>query len=88
MELLGHIILWILFFLLGGSVAFTLIKRDVEKLGYTNVIKGMYLQKYAGPDKLTENRAIQFLIKVKEQYPEVSIDKMIIVLTDAGFVVK
>jgi len=88
MELLGHIILWILFFLLGGSVAFTLIKRDVEKLGYTNVIKGMYLQKYAGPDKITENRGIQFLIKVKEQYPEVSIDKMNKIWINEGFVVK
>ena len=88
MELLGHFILWILFFLLGGSVAFTLIKRDVLKLGYTNIIKGMYLQQWHGPDKITENRAIQMLWKIKEMYPEVSIDKMKKIWINEGFVVK
>jgi len=83
-----NIIFFIISFLIGGGMVIAIIRNDIRKKKYTDLIPGMYLQKYAGPDKLTENRAIQFLIKVKEQYPEVSIDKMIIVLTDAGFVVK
>lgn len=88
MELLGHFILWFLFFLLGGSVAFTLIKRDVEKHGYTNIIKGMYLQKfeYSGPDKITKTRAMQLIINVKEHYPEVKVGPILRSWEKEGFI--
>ncbi len=83
-----NIIFFAISFLLGMSMIIVIIRNDIKKKKFTDFIPGMYLQLYSGPDKITENRGIQFLIKVKEQYPDVNIDVMIIILRDEGFIVK
>lgn len=85
MEPLMLIILFLIY-LSGGASVILMIKNDIKKKKYTEIVSGMYLQKWAGPDKITKDRAIQFIIKIKENYPLVNIDKTLKSWIDAGFV--
>ncbi len=81
-----NLIFFIISFLIGGGLVISIIRNDIKKKKYTDFIPGMYLQKWSGPDKITENRAIQFIIKVKEIYPEVSIDATLRTWKHEGFI--
>ncbi len=83
-----NFILFILSFLLGGGLVIAIIRSDIKKKNYTDFIIGMYLQRWNGPDKISENRAIQMIWKIKEYYPEVNIDKTVRIFINEGYVIK
>ena len=78
------LLVWI--YLLGGASIIAIIRNDIKKCNHTDLINGLCLQKYSDPNKITENRAIQMLWKIKENYPAISIDASIRALKAEGFI--
>ena len=83
-----NVIFFFISFLIGGGLVIFIINDDIKKKGYTDMVKGMYLQPF-NPNEIepmTRDRAILMFIEIKELYPEVSIDKILEIWKKEGYI--